>query len=83
MANFGSKPWTNPFGKNLNFATIWTCCFHSLVRRFFLLEYPKQIFVAYIAQNKKLEKWPILDQNYGLTPLENSQFFDFLNFLFL
>ena len=30
-----------------------------------------------------LEKWPVLDQNHGLTPLENLQFFDILNFLFL
>ena len=29
-----------------------------------------------------LEKWPFLDQNNGLTPLEKNQFFDFLNFLF-
>ena len=37
--------------------------------------------------NKKkvqnVEKWPFLDQNHGLTPLEKCQFFDFLNFLFL
>ena len=30
-----------------------------------------------------LEKWPFLDQNHGLTPLQKSQFFDFLKFLFL
>ena len=29
-----------------------------------------------------MEKWPFFDQNHGLTPLEKSQFFDFLNFLF-
>ena len=39
--------------------------------------------MAYIAEKKKLEKWQFLDQNHGLTPLEKSQFFDFLNFLFL
>ena len=32
---------------------------------------------AYIAFKKKLEKWPFLDQNHGLTPLEKCQFFDF------
>ena len=43
----------------------------------------KDIFVAYIAKKKKkLEKSPFLDQNYGLTPLENCEFFDFLNLLF-
>ena len=43
----------------------------------------KNIFLAYIAWKKKLEKWPFLDQNHELTPLEKCQFFDFLNFLFL
>ena len=32
---------------------------------------------------KKLEKWPFLDQNDGLTPLKKCEFFDFLNFVFL
>ena len=43
----------------------------------------KDIFLAYIAKKKKFEKWALLDQNHGLTPLEKSQFFDFLNFLLL
>ena len=30
-----------------------------------------------------MEKWPIFEENHGLTPLEKSQFFDFLNLLFL
>ena len=30
-----------------------------------------------------MEKWPILDQKDGLTPLQKSQFFDFFNFVFL
>ena len=34
-------------------------------------------------KKRKMEKWPILDQNRGLTPLQKSQFFDFLNLLFL
>ena len=42
----------------------------------------KHIFLAYIDQEKKMEKWPFFDQNHGLTPLEKSQFFDFLNFVF-
>ena len=29
------------------------------------------------------QKWPFLDQKHGLTPLEKSQFFYFLNFFFL
>ena len=35
----------------------------------------------YSLKKKKIQKWPILHQNHGLTPLEKSQFFDFLNFL--
>ena len=30
-----------------------------------------------------MKKWPISDQNHGLTPLQKSQFFHFLNLLFL
>ena len=44
MANFGHKPWTNPFAKNLNFSTFESSCFYSLERRFFLLEYRKTHF---------------------------------------
>ena len=36
----------------------------------------KDIFLAYIAQKKKLQKGPFLDQNHGLTPLEKCQFSD-------
>ena len=32
---------------------------------------------------KKMEKWPIFHQNNELTPLQKSEFFDFLNCLFL
>ena len=46
---------------------------------FFVLEYGKTLFFAYIAQKQKMEKWPILDQNHGLTPLQKSQYFHFLN----
>ena len=37
----------------------------------------------YCLKNKKLEKLQFFDQNQELTPLEKSQFFDFLTFLFL
>ena len=41
----------------------------------------KDIFLAYIAQNKKLEKGPLLDQKHGLTPLEKCQFSDLFEVL--
>ena len=34
-------------------------------------------------KKKKLQKLPFLDHKHALTPLGKSQFFDFLNFLFL
>ena len=84
MAIFGSKPWVNRLRKNVNFSTFWTSCFYSLERRFFVLEYYKRHFPGLYCQKKtKLEKWPFLDQNHGLTPWEKCQFFDFKDFLFL
>ena len=60
---------------------------------FLFLKPRKAFFRSRISQNTlswpvlpkktKAEKWPILDQNHGLTPLEKCQLFDFLNFLFL
>ena len=84
MASFGPKPWVNPRWKNLNFSTFWTSCFYSLNWRFFILEYRKTHFPGLFRPKKKnMEKWPILDQNHGLTPLQKSHFFHFLNMLFL
>ena len=58
--------------------------FNSLEKRFFFLEYHKRHFPnLYSLRKTKLEKWPFLNQNHGLTPLKKCQFFDFLNFLFL
>ena len=76
--NHGQTPW-----KNLNFSTFLTSCFYGLKRRFSFQNIVKHIFLASIAKNKNMKKWPILDQNHGLTPLGKSQFFNFLNFLFL
>ena len=33
-------------------------------------------------KKQKLEKWPFLEQNHGLTPLEKCQFFELLIFFF-
>ena len=60
-----------------------TSYFYRLERRFFVLEYHKRHFLRLYCQKNKLEKWPFLDQNHGLTPLKKFQVFDFLNFLFL
>ena len=36
-----------------------------------------------IALNNVMEKWPLMAQNHGLTPLEKCQYFDALNFFFV
>ena len=61
------KKWVNPFRKKFSWKK----------------ENKKRNFPGLYCPKKKLEKWPFLDQNHGLTPLEKCQFFDFLNFLFL
>ena len=70
--------------EKFNFSTFLTLFFWGLERRFFVLEYCKSHFPGlYCKKKKDMEKWPFFDQNHGLTPLEKSQFFDFLNFFFL
>ena len=80
---FAPKPWVNHFRKM------------SIFRLFDLLVFiaQKGIFRSRISyktfswsllpKKRNLEKWPFLDQNSGLTPLQKCQFFDFLIFLFL
>ena len=36
-----------------------------------------------LPKKKKFEKWPFLDQNHGLTPLQKCDIFDFQDFMFL
>ena len=82
MAIFGPKPWVNPFGKMSIFPLYKLLVFIAQKGVFPLQNIVKDIFLAYITYKKKLEKWPFLDQNHGLTPLGKCQFFDFLNFFF-
>ena len=83
MTIFGPKPWVNPFGKMSIFRLFHLLVFIVQKGVFSFQNIVKDIFLAYIALKKKWEKWPFLDKNHGLTPLEKCQFFDFLNFLFL
>ena len=84
MAILKPKPWVNPFRKMSIFRLFQPLfLFFSLYRRFFVLEYHKTHFSGLYCLKKKLEKSPFLDQDHWLTPLENCQSFDFLNFLFL
>ena len=83
MAIFGPKPWVNPLGKMSIFRHSELLVFIAKKGAFSFQIIVKVIFLTNIPLQKRLEKWPYLDQNHGLTPLEKLQFFDILNFLFL
>ena len=83
MATFGPTPSVNPFGKMSIFELLELLVFIAQKAVFSFQNIVKDIFLDYIALKKKLEKWPFLHQNHGLTPLEKCQFLDFFNFLFL
>ena len=80
MAIFGPKPWVNPFEK-MSIFRLFVFMGQKVVSLF--QNIVKDIFLAYIAKKEKLQKRPFLDQNHGLTPCQQCQFFDFLNVLFL
>ena len=83
MAIVGSKPLVNPFGNMSIFRLFHFLVFIAQKGFFSFQNIVKDIFLAYIALKKMLEKWPFLDQNHGLTHFEKYKFFDFLKFLFL
>ena len=81
MAIFGPKPWVNC---QMSIFRLFKLVVFIAWKGFFFLEYLKTHFSGrYCLKKKNWEKWPFLDQNHGLTPLEKFQFFDFLNFLLL
>ena len=82
MAFFGPKPWVNPFGKMSIFRLFELCVFIAQKGDFWFQNVVKHIFLAYIALKKKLEKWPFLDQKYGLTLWKNLNFLTVLTFRF-
>ena len=77
MVVFEIKPWVNPFKKMSIFRVFEPLFFFSLERRFFVLEYHKTHFSCLYCLKKKLEEWPFLNQNHGLTPLEKCEFSTF------
>ena len=83
MAIFGPKPWVIPLGKMSIFGLYELLVLIAQKSVFLFYNIVKDIFLASITKKKKLEKWPFLDQNQGLTPLQKCQFFDCLIFLFL
>ena len=81
MAIFRPNPWVNPFRKISIFRHFKLLVFIAQ-KGIFAVEYRKTHFPGLYCLKKNLEKWPFLDQNRGLTPLEKCQFSDFSNFLF-
>ena len=70
MAIFKPTPWVNPFEKISIFRLFDLVVFIAQKGVYSFYNIVKDIFLAYIAKKKKLVKWPFLDQNHGLTPLE-------------
>ena len=60
MAIFGPKPWVNPFGKILISRLFKVLVFIALKSVSSIQNIVKDTFPTYIAQKKKLEKWPFL-----------------------
>ena len=83
MAIFRPKTIVIPFGKMSIFPLFELLLLIAQKGVFSFQNFVRNIFLAYTAKKKKLKKWPFLDQNHGLTPLQKCQFFDSLNFLFL
>ena len=80
------------FEQNHGLTPLEKCQFFDLLNFLFLLPTNavlrsrisyKTFFWPILPKKNKLEKWPILEQNHGLTPLKNVYFLDFYNFLFL
>ena len=83
MANFEQNHGLTPLEK-CHFFDSLKFFFYCVEMYFFVLEYHKPHFPGlYCLKKEKMEKWPIFEQDHGLTPLQKCQFFDFLNFLFI
>ena len=65
MAIFGPKPWVNPFGKMSIFRLFKLLVFIAMKGIFSFYSIVKDIFLAYIAWKKKLEKRPFWDKTMG------------------
>ena len=83
MAIFKPKPWVNPFPKMSIFRILELLVFIAYKGSFSFQIIVKVIFLTNIALKKRLKKWPYLNQNHGLTPIEKLQFLHILNFFSL
>ena len=77
MAIFGPKPWVNPFGKMSIFRLFQVLVFIAQKGVFSLQNIVKTFSYPIFPEKTKLEKWPFLDQNYGLPLWKNVNFSTF------
>ena len=71
MIIFKPKTWVNPFGKMAIFR-LFELLFSQPRKAFFRSRISKTKTFSWpiLPNKKKLEKWPFLYKNHGLTPLE-------------
>ena len=77
MANFGPKPWSNLFRRMSIFPLFQPLILIAYKVVFSFKNIKKPHFPDLYFLNRKVEKWPTLDQNHGLTPLKKGQFVHF------
>ena len=65
MANFRAKPGVNPFGKISSFQLFELLVFIAYKGVFSFYNIVNHNIMAYIAKNKKMEKWQIFEQTMG------------------
>ena len=80
--DFWTKSMGYPVWKNVNFSTFWSCCFYSIERRCFVLEYRKRHFPSVYFLKKKVGEMAIFRPKPWINPFGKFQLLDFLNFLF-
>ena len=66
--HFWTKTMGLPLSKNVNFTSIWTSCFFSLERRFFVLKYGKRHFPGLYCLKKKVGKMAIFGPKPWVNP---------------
>ena len=71
------KHGLNPLEKCQFFDLFELLLFIAQKAVFSFLKYRKRHFLGLYCLYNKLEKWPLLDQNHGLTPLKNFNFSTF------
>ena len=76
-SHFWTKTMGEPVWKNAYFWTFLTSCFYSLKRRFFVLEYQKELFPGLFCLKKKVWKMAIFGPKPWVNPFGEMSIFSF------